>query len=99
MQPITDSEIEQWVLRELQLNSQITSKELCVCCDGGVATLSGTVTDEKQKHAADHAAARARGVRSVIDNIRVTKLSLMTSAATSWSGAPQARFLPVSVHH
>jgi len=40
-----DSEIEQWVLHELQLASEVAAKELCVLCTDGIATLKGTVNN------------------------------------------------------
>ena len=71
MQRIRDSEIEQWVLRELEFERGLSAKELCVFCVDGIATLSGTVKTDHEKRAAVRGAARAAGVQRVIDNIKV----------------------------
>jgi hypothetical protein len=67
---MTDSEIEQWVLRELQFTEQIHSRELCVSAHRGIVTLDGTVPTRISKVAAKRAALRARGVKSVVNNLR-----------------------------
>jgi BON domain len=67
---MTDSEIEQWVLRELQFAGNIQSRELCVSAHRGIVTLGGTVPNRISRTAAKRAALRARGVKSVINNLR-----------------------------
>ena len=67
---MTDSEIEQWVLRELRFTKLIHSRELCVSAHRGIVTLGGTVPSRMSKAAAKRAALRARGVRSVVNNLR-----------------------------
>ena len=67
----TDSEIEQWVLRELRSNSDVQSKELCVFCCDGVVTLAGTVDDQKDKLAAETGAHRAPHVLDVVNLIAI----------------------------
>src|SRR5262245_63940284 len=67
---MTDSEIEQWVLREFQFAEQIHSRELCVTAHRGIVTLGGTVPSRMSKVAAKRAALRARGVKSVVNNLR-----------------------------
>jgi hypothetical protein len=67
---MTDSEIEQWVLRELRFAGNIQSRELCVSAHQGIVTLGGTVPGRMSKAAAKRAALRARGVRSVVNNLR-----------------------------
>lgn len=66
-----DSEIEQWVLLELDLETDIGSKEICVFCLDGIATLTGTVQASKNALAAGRAAQRANGVLSVVNKITV----------------------------
>jgi hypothetical protein len=73
MQEIRDSEIEQWVLHELQPRTEVGSKEQCVFCVGGVATLSGTVGNHSNKLAAQAAAERVSGVLKVVNKIRVNE--------------------------
>jgi BON domain len=67
---MTDSEIEQWVLRELQFAGNIQSRELCVSAHRGIVTLDGTVPSRMSKVAAKRAALKARGVKNVINNLR-----------------------------
>ena len=67
---MTDSEIEQWVIRELRFAVKIESRELCVSVLQGIVTLGGTVPSRISKTAAKRAALRARGVKSVVNNLR-----------------------------
>lgn len=67
---MTDSEIEQWVLRELRFSGNIESRELCVSSHQGIVTLGGTVPSRISKVAAKRAALRARGVKNVVNNLR-----------------------------
>ena len=66
-----DSEIEQWLLRELRLEHAVSSKELCIFCSDGIATLNGTVKNDREERAALRAAERVAGVLRVINNIGV----------------------------
>ena len=83
MQPIGDSEVEQWVLRELQLTFDIGSKEICVFCCDGVVTLRGTVHEHNEKSIAHEAAAHAPGVLRVINRIRVSEPANVLSYSAS----------------
>ena len=67
-----DSEIEQWVLRELarQRNSY---KEICVCATAGIVTLQGTVRTRYERSNAQKAALRARSVTSVVNSLKVLR--------------------------
>ena len=67
---MTDSEIEQWVIRELRFAGRIESRELCVSVHQGIVTLGGTVPSRISKMAAKRAALRARGVKNVVNNLR-----------------------------
>lgn len=67
---MTDSEIEQWVLRELRFAGSIESRELCVSSQKGIVTLGGTVPNRISRAVAKRAALRARGVKSVVNNLR-----------------------------
>lgn len=70
-----DSEIEQCILRELQLETEVSTKELCVFCSGGNATLSGTVKNAREKEAVLKAARRVVGVLRAIDHIKVREVA------------------------
>ena len=74
----SDSRIEQCVLRELRLEDSVISKEFCVLCSDGTATLRGTLANESEKRAVLRAAARAVGVARVIDNLKVSELKWRT---------------------
>ena len=69
-----DSEIEQWVLKELgrQRNGHRNrNKEICVCATDGIVTLNGTVRTRYEKSNAQKAALRAQAVTEVINNLKV----------------------------
>ena len=66
----TDSEIEQWVLRELSL-SEIRSREVCVFSRDGVITLRGSAQTHQDKLAVEEAARRATSVVGVVNEMRV----------------------------
>jgi hypothetical protein len=85
---MTDSEIEQWVLRELKFAEQIQSHEVCVSAYQGIVTLGGTVPNRLTKAAAKRAALRARGVKSVVNNLRAGRLLRLRQSEPL--AAPQA---------
>jgi len=69
-----DSEIEQWVLRELaQPRNGKSSKEICVCATDGIVTLRGTVRTRYEKSNAQKSALRAQAVISVVNNLKVLR--------------------------
>lgn len=65
-----DSEVEQWVLRELSLG-EIRSREVSVFARDGVVTLRGTAQSNRDKLAIEEATLRANGVVGVINEMRV----------------------------
>jgi osmotically-inducible protein OsmY len=66
----TDSEVEQWVLRELSL-SEIRSPEVSVFSRDGVITLRGSAQTYQDKLAVEEATRRATGVVGVVNEITV----------------------------
>ena len=66
----TDSEIEQWVLRELTL-SEIRLREVSVFSRDGVVTLRGSAQTYQDKRAVEEAARRATGVVDVLNEMRL----------------------------
>ena len=72
MQQKRDSEIEQWVLKELSLSREIDSAEICVLSNDGLVTLKGTVYNHHNRHAAGNAARLAPGVLGVLNLLTVT---------------------------
>src|SRR5687768_11185690 len=73
MSNLSDSEIEQRVLRELSLNDGIASREICVVCRHSVVTLRGTVHSFENKSAATEATKTVNGVVGVVNQIRVKR--------------------------
>lgn len=71
IQPRRDSDIEQWVLRRLQQDQGLASKELCVFCCDGVVTLKGSVPSYRSKMIAQSAAVPMDGVLAVVNEIVV----------------------------
>jgi osmotically-inducible protein OsmY len=68
-----DSEIEQWVLREISLAAGSCLKELCVLSVDGVVNLKGTVPRRSDRLAVQQAAERAKGVIQVINSVNLRK--------------------------
>jgi hypothetical protein len=67
----SDSEIEQWVLRELGSSGKSHSPEICVFASAGVVRLRGSVQSYRNKLTAEEAAYRAPGVLGVVNEIRI----------------------------
>jgi osmotically-inducible protein OsmY len=57
-----DSEIEQWVLRELSLSKEVCSPEICVFSRDGVITIRGSAQTFQDKLAVEEATLRVTGV-------------------------------------
>jgi hypothetical protein len=76
-----DSEIEQWVLKEIRLTTQRCLKELCVFSSNGVVSLKGTVRSRTVKLAVQEAAERAKGVIAVINELNLRPRTLARSRA------------------
>lgn len=100
MRSKTDSEIEQRVLKELRVNDNVGSAEICVFASNGVVRLSGTVPGYRNKSAAEAAAYQADEIHGVINDVRI-KPDLTTidkrfarrgkSARSPWAEAGQVR--------
>jgi BON domain len=67
----TDSEVEQWVLRELSISKKVCSSEICVLVRDGVVRLRGSAQTDRDKSAIDEAVRRATGVVGVVNEMRV----------------------------
>ncbi len=66
-----DTNLQQAVTAELGWEPSITASHIGVTADNGVVTLSGHVNSFVQKHAAEDAARRVKGVRAVAEEIEV----------------------------
>jgi osmotically-inducible protein OsmY len=67
----TDTQIHHDVLAELKWDSRVDETEVGVEVDGGVVTLTGTVTSWAKRLAAQEAARRVIGVHDVANDIKV----------------------------
>jgi len=70
MLPKRDSEIEQWVLKELRL-SEKTSSEICVLARDGVVRLRGSAESNQDKLAIEKATLGATGVIGLVNEMKV----------------------------
>jgi osmotically-inducible protein OsmY len=66
-----DDKLQKAVLAELNWEPSITSAHIGVAADHGTVTLTGHVESYGQKHAAEMAAGRVKGVRAVAEEIEV----------------------------
>lgn len=68
---MTDSELQQDVLRQLQWEPSINAAHIGVSVKNGVVTLSGHVESYAEKYAAENGAKRVLGVRAVANELDV----------------------------
>lgn len=66
-----DAELKALVLAELAFEPSVTEAHIGVTADEGVLTLSGHVASLAEKHAAEVAAGRVKGVRAVVGDMEV----------------------------
>jgi osmotically-inducible protein OsmY len=66
-----DSQLQQAVLAEFGWEPSVTAGHIGVTANAGVVTLSGHVDSYAQKHAAETAARRVKGVKAVAEEIEV----------------------------
>ena len=67
----TDSEIEQWVLRELGSEQKLGAREICVQSHDGVVTLNGSAPTYSEISAAERAVDRVAGIAGVVNDIQI----------------------------
>ncbi|MGZ5436914.1 MAG: BON domain-containing protein [Pyrinomonadaceae bacterium] len=67
----TDSETEQWVLKELGVHEKMRSREICVLARDGVVKLQGSAQSDEDKLAIEETICRAVGVVRVVNEMRV----------------------------
>jgi osmotically-inducible protein OsmY len=68
---MTDKQIQENVLRELDWEPQVKSTDIGVSVKEGVVALSGFVDSYDQRYHAEHAAKRVFGVRAVANDVEV----------------------------
>lgn len=66
-----DRKLQEDVLAELGWVPSVTSAQIGVTAKNGVVTLTGTVGSYAEKHAAEAAANRVKGVKAVAEEIEV----------------------------
>ena len=90
----TDSETEQWVLRELSLHPRIRSREICVLARDGVVRLQGSTQNYSDGLAVEEATRGAPGVVSVVNEMKVRVPAGLIAERSATALAPQrsARF-------
>src|SRR5687767_739359 len=67
----TDLQLQKDVVEELKFEPSVRESEIGVAIKNGVVTLSGFVDSYAEKHAAERAAERVKGVKAVAENIQV----------------------------
>jgi len=68
---MTDKDIQQAVLRELEWAPQIRSTEIGVAVKDGIVTLAGSVDSYTKRYDAERAAKRVAGVKAVVNDLEV----------------------------
>jgi len=66
-----NAQLQRDVLDELQWDPSINAASIDVAADNGTVTLSGSIGSYSEKHTAERAAKRVRGVVSVVDSLIV----------------------------
>jgi osmotically-inducible protein OsmY len=66
-----DTKLQQAVLAELAWEPSVTAAHIGVTAISGIVTLTGHVESFAEKHAAEAAAARVKGVEAVAEEIEV----------------------------
>jgi len=69
-----DSHLQQAVLAELNWEPGVTAAHIGVAANDGIVTLTGHVENFAEKHAAEEAARRVKGVKAVAEEIEVRLL-------------------------
>jgi osmotically-inducible protein OsmY len=68
---MTDKDIQQAVLSELEWEPQVKSTEIGVAVKDGIVTLSGYVDSYSDRHHAERAAKRVAGIKAVVNDLEV----------------------------
>lgn len=72
-----DRQLQEAVLAEFEWEPSVTAAHIGVIAKNGVVTLTGHVSNYMQKRAAEKAAARVKGVKGVVEQLKVNLLSDM----------------------
>ena len=66
---MTDKQIQEDVMRELEWDPEVDSSEIGVAVEDGIVTLNGEVDSYWVKQAAEKAAKRVKGVKGIAHEI------------------------------
>ncbi|MBW8748022.1 MAG: BON domain-containing protein [Acidobacteria bacterium] len=78
---VSDAQIQADVLKRLAADASLQNQDIQASVAFGTVTLTGTVTDDNARHAAEQAAAQTNGVTKVVDELALGAVSTSTSAA------------------
>lgn len=67
----TDEDLRLYVQDALKIQPELSVAEIGVAVKAGIVTLTGTVDQYGKKEAAEHAAAKVKGVRGIVEHIQV----------------------------
>jgi osmotically-inducible protein OsmY len=70
--PLTDDFISDTIREKLSGDVNVKGAKIDVDVKGGVATLTGSVSSEKQKNKAESLTKKVKGVKSVVNKIQIT---------------------------
>ena len=73
----TDEALQHEVQAALKRQPELSVSEIGVAVQGGIVTLTGTVDQYGKKEAAEHAAAKVRGVKGIVEHIEVQRQDQM----------------------
>jgi len=66
---VSDAQIQADVLKRLAADASLQNQDIQASVAFGIVTLTGTVTDDNARHAAEQAAAQTNGVTKVVDEL------------------------------
>jgi osmotically-inducible protein OsmY len=87
-----DNRLQQAVLDELSWEPSVTAAHIGVAANSGVVTLTGHVESFAQKHAAEAAVRRVKGVKAIAEEIEVRLSSATKRSDEEIAGAAIGRF-------
>jgi BON domain len=76
-----DTKISSEIQGKLNQDSGLSTKQLTVQTSDGVVTLAGTVDNDAQREAASRQAASVAGVKTVVNNLKLTDASTVAASA------------------
>lgn len=87
---VSDAQIQADVLKRLAADASLQNQDIQASVAFGTVTLTGTVTDDNARHAAEQAAAQTNGVTKVVDELALGAVPANTAAAPNAADAGAA---------